>query len=1035
MQSTISRTSTRLSDELQSFQELSRPPSLSRLYSEAAEFEQFLARSGCMASTTSISEDNSFATLIGCDLAESEVAMCRLDRRQASIQDAFVEDAKQYEHAVSKMPAVQSVAPPKKDMWCTDPKKLVDMMIDEFGSLTDGGERLILETDGCLIDGVVVMGALHLTTLRFAFHATLCTCPPDLSTSHQVLKSGVATLHRKNRHSRRRVWLELTSDMLSAYRSSSGERKLQPLRSILLGLVDHVDLVNTEHSACLELVLSAPSQAARITFEFDTSRSALEWRRELSGVLFLYRHQRRAFMDNSECQVRSIRLSFPLDRIDMINSDPILDVLTRISLHVSFMPSDITTEEGNLLGAQILQFGVLRSDPLVSQLGRSIAAAKHHLNVDMSKSPLFMDLGPCSISEQEVRSTVTCSDLATKRGTNVRPSETESILWLCPAHRSSAVQSSGYLVLTPAHIGFWDKDLTRCHPNHYVSLHLLEFAQPFRTPICHTNGLLIRLRDGRKSIKLAFNCPELRDEAMRRVNTNITLARGLAVEKAFQQANYPSLRRTHDMTGAISPLSRSLATVVRVNFPLDIKLRLPKTVNIPPEVIGKRPPLHFMCLTIGSRGDVQPYIALGLGLKQYNHRVTIVTHGEYKNWVEHFGIEHRTAGGDPGRLMKLSVENKMFSPEFFRKTFQDFRSWLDELLIDAWNACQDAEVLLESPSTMAGIHIAEALKIPYFSTFTMPWTKTSEFPHPFLSPPGSPATFNSASNVIWHAISGQVNRWRRQILSLNSTEMGYRAQSKLVHIYNFSQAIVPKPLDWGDNIVISGYWFLKDAEVNWTPPLSLLKWMEDARRNNKPIVYIGFGSITVPRPNRVTAQIVKAVTRSGVWAIISKGWSRRMANVEDIPEVTIPSQCYVLDKVPHDWLFPRIDAAMHHGGAGTTGASLRAGIPTLIRPWFGDQFFWASRVEKLGAGIKINSFRAGEISEALIRATTDQPMKEKAAHTGTKIRSVGPSYPPIGILKLPKGGWSTHSHIYASYVSRQAMLRTVGVVASLHYMR
>lgn len=141
--------------------------------------------------------------------------------------------------------------------------------------------------------------------------------------------------------------------------------------------------------------------------------------------------------------------------------------------------------------------------------------------------------------------------------------------------------------------------------------------------------------------------------------------------------------------------------------------------------------------------------------------------------------------------------------------------------------------------------------------------------------------------------------------------------------------------------------------------------MREARRDNKPIVYIGFGSITVPRPNRVTAQIVKAVTRSlfdlqsnihrsnrgavgGVRAIISKGWSKRMANVEDNSEMTIPPQCYMLDKVPHDWLFPQIDAAMHHGGAGTTGASLRAGIPTLIRPWFGDQFFWASRVEKLG---------------------------------------------------------------------------------------
>jgi sterol 3beta-glucosyltransferase len=130
-----------------------------------------------------------------------------------------------------------------------------------------------------------------------------------------------------------------------------------------------------------------------------------------------------------------------------------------------------------------------------------------------------------------------------------------------------------------------------------------------------------------------------------------------------------------------------------------------------------------MCLTIGSRGDVQPYIALGLGLKKEGHQVTIVTHEEYKEWVEGFGIEHRTAGGDPGALMKLSVEHKMFSPEFFKESLTNFRQWLDELLVDAWEQCQGAEVLLESPSAMAGVHIAEALNIPYFRCFTMPWTK------------------------------------------------------------------------------------------------------------------------------------------------------------------------------------------------------------------------------------------------------------------------------------------------------------------------
>lgn len=126
-----------------------------------------------------------------------------------------------------------------------------------------------------------------------------------------------------------------------------------------------------------------------------------------------------------------------------------------------------------------------------------------------------------------------------------------------------------------------------------------------------------------------------------------------------------------------------------------------------------------------------------------------------------------------------------------------------------------------------------------------------------------------------------------------------------------------------------------------------------------------------------------------------------MSHGDDSPEPEIPSECYQLDKIPHDWLFPKIDAALHHGGAGTTGASLRAGIPTLIKPWFGDQFFWASRVQKLGAGLRVASLRVNDLAEALTKATTSRIMKEKAAGVGEKIRSVS---------IFPVFGWEFFAH-------------------------
>ncbi|KAG6866279.1 hypothetical protein C0991_006375 [Blastosporella zonata] len=138
-------------------------------------------------------------------------------------------------------------------------------------------------------------------------------------------------------------------------------------------------------------------------------------------------------------------------------------------------------------------------------------------------------------------------------------------------------------------------------------------------------------------------------------------------------------------------------------------------------------------------------------------------------------------------------------------------------------------------------------------------------------------------------------------------------------------------------------WFLDNPDLSWSPPSTLLEFMDRARLDNKPLVYIGFGSITVPNPSRVTERIIKAVVQSDVRAIIAKGWSSRMSKVNEEDRIKAPPECYILDRVPHDWLFPKVDAALHHGGAGTTGASLRAGIPTLIKPWFGDQFFWGAR--------------------------------------------------------------------------------------------
>ena len=166
------------------------------------------------------------------------------------------------------------------------------------------------------------------------------------------------------------------------------------------------------------------------------------------------------------------------------------------------------------------------------------------------------------------------------------------------------------------------------------------------------------------------------------------------------------------------------------------------------------------------------------------------------------------------------------------------------VLLDSWIACHDADVLIESPSTMSGIHIAEALAIPYFRAFTMPWTRTNAYPQAFMvpafemGPSFNYSTYVLFDNIIWRATAGQINRWRKNHLRLKATDLSVLSTSQVPFLYNFSSAVVPKPLDWHDNISITGYWNLEDSDTDWSPPKDLEDFIEKAKSDGKALVYI-----------------------------------------------------------------------------------------------------------------------------------------------------------------------------------------------------
>lgn len=515
------------------------------------------------------------------------------------------------------------------------------------------------------------------------------------------------------------------------------------------------------------------------------------------------------------------------------------------------------------------------------------------------------------------------------------------------------------------------------------------------------SGLVVVIK-GHEELFFEFNKADLRDDCA------VTLLQNIGTMKYLQASG---LLATEEKESAdIASAEHKALQQARQQLQTDHDISLPKTAeesssDSPPiffddpraSILNFKPPesLRITCLTIGSRGDVQPYIALCKGLIKEGHRPKIATHLEFKDWVLEHGIDFEPVAGDPAELMRICVENGMFTFAFLREASSKFRGWIDELLSTSWRACQDSDLLIESPSAMGGIHIAEALGIPYYRAFSMPWTRTRAYPHAFAVPEHKlGGAYNWYSYVLfdtlfWKATAGQINRWRKKELGLQSTNLERLGVNKVPFLYAFSPSVVIPPLDYSDWIRVTGYWFLDEGGEDFQPEKELTDFIKKARDDGKKLVYIGFGSIVVSDSKALTETVVASVLKADVRCILSKGWSDRLEKKPTTEiEIPLPPEVYLVKKVPHDWLFPQIDAAAHHGGAGTTGASLRAGLPTIIRPFFGDQFFFGTRVEDLGVGITIKKINVSVFARALWEATNSERMIVKARVLGEAIRSV-----------------------------------------------
>lgn len=441
------------------------------------------------------------------------------------------------------------------------------------------------------------------------------------------------------------------------------------------------------------------------------------------------------------------------------------------------------------------------------------------------------------------------------------------------------------------------------------------------------------------------------------------------------------------------------------------------------------PPMNIVIQIVGSRGDVQPFIALGQVLKKkFNHRVRIATHPTFRQFVTDHDLEFFSIGGDPAELMAFMVKNPGLMPGIETVKAGDIgrrRKTIYEMINGCWRSCIEAgdgtgasasddlletqsmnsaismgddankpfvaDAIIANPVSFAHIHIAEKLGIPLHLMFTMPWSPTQAFPHPLaniISSNANQSLTNYISYVLvdmltWQGLGDLINKFRERVLHLEPVSIiwapGMLARLKVPYTYCWSPALIPKPKDWGNKIDVSGFFFLNLA-TNFTPAPDLAAFLDAG----PPPVYIGFGSIVVDDPNAMTTMIFKAVKKTGQRALVSKGWGGLGAD-----QLGIPEGVFMLGNCPHDWLFKRVSCVVHHGGAGTTAAGIAAGCPTVVVPFFGDQPFWGAMTARAGAGpmpIAYKELTADKLAGAITEALKPQS-KERAIELSDKIKA------------------------------------------------
>jgi len=431
-------------------------------------------------------------------------------------------------------------------------------------------------------------------------------------------------------------------------------------------------------------------------------------------------------------------------------------------------------------------------------------------------------------------------------------------------------------------------------------------------------------------------------------------------------------------------------------------------------------------LTLGTRGDVQPYVALALELERSGHEAVLAAPEMFGSFVKGHGVRFAALDDGPMRVVGTTGGREAMEGGVRARValIRRLPKMFDALFEDAWAVASKGEgagagMVVHNGQVVCGQHVAEALGVPAVLALPIPmYVPTGEFPWPGQSlPAGLPAAVNRATFLGMKAASlafgRAVDRWRERTLGLPRRRGRHDpllrpdgGPAPVLHA--FSPRVVPPPADWPPTVETTGYWFLPSDGGSDADGGALPEGLVDFLEAGNPPVFVGFGSMAGSDPKRTAGVVEEAVRRAGVRAVLATGWGGLDVGgpTEDV---------FVVGGVPYDRLFPRVAAVVHHGGAGTTGTAVVAGRPQVVCPFVADQPFWARRMHLLGVApppVPQRGLTTEKLADALRRAVGDREIAKKSEELGRHVRAERGTAEAVDALReigheragAPKGG-------------------------------